>query len=59
MDPSERLDQLAETAHRKKMRDIFDRFPHRDTVEGHALVGKVRAALKSRRAGGDTDSPPS
>ena len=49
-DPEQRLDQLAETAHNKRLKDILSRMPHQDTVEGHSLVGKVRRAVKSHPA---------
>ena len=47
-DANERLDQQAEIAHKKMVADLLGRFPgkHAETVEGEALVGKLRRALK-------------
>ena len=48
-DPNELLDQLAETAHKKEAEAFLRRFPLAETDDvGRALVGKVRAALKSQ-----------
>lgn len=43
-----RLEQQAETAHRKEVDALLRRFPLAETDDvGRALVGKVRAAIRS------------
>ena len=46
-----RLDQQAETAHKKEVEALLSRFPLAETDDvGRALVGKVRRAVRSHAA---------
>ena len=46
-----RLDQQAETAHKKAVEALLSRFPLAETDDvGRALVGKVRRAVRSQSA---------
>ena len=46
-----RLDQQAETAHKKQIESLLSRFPLAETDDvGRALVGKVRRAVRSQAA---------
>lgn len=50
-DPHLRLDQQAETAHKKAVEELLSRFPLAETDDvGRALVGKVRRAVRSQSA---------
>ena len=50
-DPHERLDQQAETAHRKEVDAMLKRFRLDESDDyGRHLVGKVRAAIRSHLA---------
>ena len=47
-DPHDRLNQQAETAHRKEVDALLSRFQLDETDDvGRALVGKIRAAIRS------------